>query len=69
MIAVGIDEALARSLYGGDGGDGVTEELLTGGVEEKGSRRTCVTWPPRGSGSLYLRIRSLGLGPCKKSLY
>ncbi|PWW76916.1 P-loop containing nucleoside triphosphate hydrolase protein [Tuber magnatum] len=44
VIAVGIDEALARSLYGGDGADGVTEELLTGGVEEKGSRRTCVAW-------------------------
>ncbi|PUU82934.1 hypothetical protein B9Z19DRAFT_1098947 [Tuber borchii] len=49
VIAVGIDEALARSLYGGDGGDGVTEELLTGGVEEKGSRRTCVAWFKVGS--------------------
>jgi len=49
VIAVGIDEALARSLYGGEGGDGVTEELLTGGVEEKGSRRTCVAWFKVGS--------------------
>ncbi|KAG0128394.1 hypothetical protein HOY82DRAFT_671556 [Tuber indicum] len=49
VIAVGIDEALARTLYGGDGGDGVTEELLTGGVEEKGSRRTCVAWFKVGS--------------------
>ena len=49
VIAVGIDEALARSLYGGDGSDGVTEELLTGGVEEKGSRRTCVAWFKVGS--------------------
>ncbi|CAZ84771.1 unnamed protein product [Tuber melanosporum] len=49
VIAVGIDEALARTLYGGDGGDGVMEELLTGGVEEKGSRRTCVAWFKVGS--------------------
>ena len=44
MTAVGIDEAHARSLGRGEGGDGVTEELLTGRVEEKGGRRTCVAW-------------------------
>ena len=49
MIAVGIDEPLARSLYGGEGGDGATEELLTGRVEEKGGRRTCVAWFKVGS--------------------
>ena len=46
---MGIDEALARSLYGGGAGDGITEELLTGGVEEKGDRRTCVAWFKVGS--------------------
>jgi len=36
VIPVGIDEALARSLYGGGAGDGITEELLTGGSGRKG---------------------------------
>lgn len=41
---MGIDEALAWCLYGGEAGDGVIEELLAGGVEGKGDRRTCVAW-------------------------
>lgn len=45
VIGVGIDEVLARSLYGDAGEDGVTEELLTGNGEEgKVGRKTCVAW-------------------------
>lgn len=45
VIGVGIDEVLARSLYGDTNEDGVTEELLTGNVEEgKGGKKTCVAW-------------------------
>ncbi|RPB17526.1 AAA-domain-containing protein [Morchella conica CCBAS932] len=45
VIGVGIDEVLARSLYGDSGEDGITEELLTGNVEEgKGGKKTCVAW-------------------------
>ena len=49
MIAVGIAEALEQSLYGGEGGDCVMEEPLTGRVEEGGSRRTYVVWSKVGS--------------------
>jgi len=38
VIGVGIDETVAQSHYGGEGGDGVREELLSRGVEEKGGR-------------------------------
>ena len=48
-IPVGIDEALARSLYWGGAGDGISEELLTGGVEETGDKRTCIAWFKVGS--------------------
>lgn len=45
VIGVGIDEVLARSLYGDTGEDGVTEELLTGtGEEGKVGQKTCVAW-------------------------
>ena len=49
MIGVGIDETVAQSHYGGEGGDGVREELLSRGVEEKGGGRTCVVWFKLGS--------------------
>lgn len=45
VIGVGIDEVLARSLYGDSGEDGIAEELLISNVEEgKGGKKSCVAW-------------------------
>lgn len=45
VIGVGIDEVLARSLYGDTGEDGITEELLTAPADDtKPTRKTCVAW-------------------------
>ncbi|KAL7274925.1 peroxisomal assembly protein [Rhizina undulata] len=45
LIPACVDEVLARSLYGEAPEEGITEELLTGSVEEgKGGKRNCIAW-------------------------
>lgn len=45
VIGVGIDEILARNLYGDASEDGITEELLTATNDaSKSARKTCVAW-------------------------